>query len=110
MLVKRSRLVALLAALPLAAALAAPPATATAKVGSAWFEGTLVHVSTDNIKVKNAKQELSFLLLPKFDQVFSADGKTTYQMKRLHAGQLVKVYYDQRALGARHADRILVLR
>jgi hypothetical protein len=41
--------------------------------------------------------------------VFSADGKTTYQMKAIKAGQYVKVYYDQRALGQRHADRILLL-
>lgn len=101
------QLAAFAAALPLAAAFA--PAVAGAKVGSAAFEGTIVHVSTDNIKVTNKKQTLSFLLVPRFDQVFSADGKTTYQMKRLHPGQLVKVYYDQRALGARHADRILVL-
>ena len=30
-------------------------------------------------------------------------------MAKLHAGQLVKVYYDQKAMGIRHADRILVL-
>jgi hypothetical protein len=30
-------------------------------------------------------------------------------MKSLHSGQLVKVYYDQKFLGYRHADRILVL-
>jgi hypothetical protein len=73
------------------------------------FEGNVVHISTDNIKVANKTQTLSFLLVPHFDQVFSADGKTTYQMAKLHTGQLVKVYYDQKALGVRHADRILVL-
>jgi len=82
-----------------------------APVGSSWVEGTLVHISTTNIKVKDDKtgKERSFLLLPHFDQVFSEDGKTTYQMKSLHSGQLVKVFCDQKALGARHADRILVL-
>jgi hypothetical protein len=30
-------------------------------------------------------------------------------MKALHSGQLVKVFYDQKFLGQRHADRILVL-
>ena len=80
-------------------------------VGSSWVEGTLVHISSANIKVKDDKtgKELSFLLLPHFDQVFSDDGKTTYQMKALHSGQLVKVFYDQKLLGQRHADRILVL-
>jgi hypothetical protein len=82
-----------------------------ATVGSSWVEGTLVHISATNIKIKDDKtgKELGFTLVPHFDQVFSADGKTTYQMKALHSGQLVKVYYDQKLLGVRHADRILVL-
>jgi hypothetical protein len=90
---------------------AAPSPAQAAKVGSAWVEGTLVHISTTNIKVKDDKtgKELSFALVPHFDQVFSSDGKSTYQMKALHSGQLVKVYYDQKLLGLRHADRILVL-
>ena len=90
--------------------LSAAPAQAV-PVGASWVEGTLVHISTNNIKVKDDKtgKELSFLLVPHFDQVFSDDGKTTYQMKALHSGQLVKVFYDQKLLGQRHADRILVL-
>jgi hypothetical protein len=97
------------AALPLTGSMMAPATAAT--VGSAWVEGTLVHVSDNNIKVKDDKtgKELSFLLVPHFDQVFSSDGKSTYQMKALHSGQLVKVFYDQKFLGQRHADRILVL-
>ena len=100
---------AALAALPISASMMAP-ATA-AKVGSAWVEGTLVHISDNNIKIKddNTGKELSFLLVPHFDQVFSSDGKSTYQMKALHSGQLVKVYYDQKFLGKRQAYRILVL-
>ena len=88
------------------------PAGAWANVGSATFSGIVDHVSTDNIKVTDpaTHQSLGFLIVPKFDQVFSADGKTTYQMKAVKPGQYVKVYYDQRALGARHADRILLLR
>jgi hypothetical protein len=99
-----------LAALPLTTIVTAAPAAAV-PVGSSWVEGTLVHVSSSNIKVKDDKtgKELAFLLVPHFDQVFSSDGKTTYQMKSLHSGQLVKVFYDQKLLGARHADRILVL-
>ena len=101
-----------LAALPLVATMVATTAPAQAvPVGASWVEGTLVHISSANIKVKDDKtgKELSFLLVPHFDQVFSGDGKTTYQMKALHSGQLVKVFYDQKLLGARHADRILVL-
>ena len=41
--------------------------------------------------------------------LFSEDGKTTYQMAALHRNQLIKVYYDQKFLGQRHADRIEVL-
>ena len=101
---------ALLTALPLAPVLTAAPAAAV-PVGSSWVEGTLVHISAANIKVKDDKtgKELSFMLVPHFDQVFSNDGKSTYQMKALHSGQLVKVFYDQKMLGMRHADRILVM-
>ena len=104
-------LAALIAAVPAATAVVAPAPAQAAKVGSAWVEGTLVHISSSNIKIKDDKtgKELGFLLVPHFDQVFSSDGKTTYQMKSLHSGQLVKVYYDQKFLGARHADRILVM-
>lgn len=103
-------LAALVAAIPLSAVVAGPPAQA-ATVGSSWVEGTLVHISSSNIKIKDDKtgKELGFVLVPHFDQVFSSDGKTTYQMKSLHSGQLVKVFYDQKLLGVRHADRILVL-
>lgn len=102
---------AALAALPIATLVISAPPAAAVPVGASWVEGTLVHVSAANIKVKDDRtgHELSFLLVPHFDQVFSADGKTTYQMKSLHSGQLVKVFYDQKALGMRHADRILVL-
>lgn len=90
-------------------ALAAVPANA--QVGSANFSGIVNHVSDNSIKVTDTKtkQTLSFLIVPKFDQVFSSDGKTTYQMKAIKAGQYVKVYYDQKFLGQRHADRILLL-
>jgi hypothetical protein len=87
-------------------------APAGAKVGDANFSGIVNHVSSNNIKVTNPKtgQALSFLIVPKFDKVFSGDGKTTYQMSKVKAGQYVKVYYDQKFLGQRHADRILIMR
>ncbi|GAC1598303.1 MAG: hypothetical protein NVS3B28_30280 [Candidatus Velthaea sp.] len=105
----RSRLAAFAA---LAAILLASftPAFA-AKVGSAHFDGLVTHVSTNNIKVQNpkTKEALSFLLVPHFQSVFSDDGKTTRQMSSIKPGQYVKVFYDQKLLGARHADRILIL-
>ena len=108
--VNAARLAVLPLALSLGMTVATPPPAAIAgTVGSAWVEGTLVHISSENIKVKTPTQTLSFLLVPHFDQVFSSDGKSTYQMKSLHSGQLVKVFYDQKFLGQRHADRILVL-
>ncbi len=75
------------------------------------FYGITVHVSSNNIKVEDpkTKQTLSFEILPKFDQIFSANGKTTYQMKDVKAGQYVGVIYDQKALGMRHADKIYLL-
>jgi hypothetical protein len=103
------RMLRLVTALIFTAAMAAPQiASANA---SSDFYGEVVHVSTENVKVYNpkTKETLSFLLTPKFDQVFSADGKTTYQMKDLHNGQYVRVIYDQKALGARHADKIVIL-
>jgi hypothetical protein len=74
--------------------------------------GYVQHVSTTNLKIQQShtKQSLSFLLVPKFDQIFSSDGKTTYQMKDVKAGTFVKVYYDQKGLGARHADKIYIYR
>ena len=75
------------------------------------FYGITVHVSANNIKVQNpkTKETLSFEIVPKFDQVFSADGKSTYQMSAVKAGQYVGVIYDQKALGVRHADKIYLL-
>jgi hypothetical protein len=82
-----------------------------AALAASTFYGIVVHVSTSNIKVEDpkTKQALSFALVPKFDQVFSADGKTTYQMGAIKAGQYVGIIYDQKALGVRHADKIYKL-
>lgn len=91
-----------------AAAAALLPAPAFA---ASTFYGITRHVSVDNIKVYDPKshQTLSFILTPKFDQVFSADGKTTYQMKKIKPGQYVGVIYDQKLMGSRHADKIYLL-
>jgi len=99
--------IGLLASLALTAIMRPPPAAAVDKI---WV-GYVVHVSINNIKVVNFEetQSLSFLILPKFKSVFSADGKTTYQMAQIKRNMLVKVYYDQNLLGQRHADKIYVL-
>lgn len=88
--------------------LIAAPATVLA---ASTFYGITVHVSTNNIKVRNpqSKQTLSFEILPKFDRVFSADGKTTYQMRKIKPGQYVGIIYDQKAFGVRHADKIYLM-
>jgi len=87
------------------------PAVASVKAGTQIFQGLVEHVSPNNIKVKDPKsnQTLSFLMVPHFNKIFKGDGQTTHQQAALKEGQYVKVYYDQKALGARHADRILIL-
>ena len=99
--------IGLFASLALATIIRPAPAAAVDKI---WV-GYVVHVSMNNIKVVNSEetQTLSFLILPKFKSVFSADGKTTYQMAQIKRNMLVKVYYDQNLLGQRHADKIFVL-
>ena len=99
--------IGLLASLALAAIIRPAPAAAVDKI---WV-GYVVHVSMNNIKVVNSEetQTLSFLILPKFKNVFSADGKTTYQMAQIKPGMVVRVVYDQDLLGARHADKIFVV-
>ena len=86
-------------------------APSKASADTNYWVGYVVHVSTENIKVENKEktQTLSFLLVPKFKQVFSDDGKTTYQMAQLKPGMIVRVVYDQDLLGARHADKIILL-
>lgn len=98
------------AGLALAATFFSVPAGTLAATTSTFY-GITVHVSTQNIKVQNpkTKETLSFMLVPKFDQVFSADGKTTYQMNKVKAGQYVGIIYDQKGLGVRHADKIYLL-
>jgi hypothetical protein len=100
------------AALPLAlvaATLAPATADAAMKAGTQVFEGTLVHVSANNLKVTHPGQTMTFLIVPRFGNVFKGNGTKPMQVKELHDGQLVKVYYDQKFLGRPHADRVLIL-
>ncbi|HEY9180259.1 MAG TPA: hypothetical protein VIO32_06035 [Candidatus Baltobacteraceae bacterium] len=91
------------------AALIAPQLALAGKTNN-WY-GEVVHTSMNNVKVYDPRshQTLSFIVTPKFDQVLSANGKETYQMKYLKHGQYVRVVYDQKALGMRHADKIFIL-
>ena len=84
--------------------------TAPARAVSVFY-GIVVHTSTQNIKVQDprTKQTLSFTLVPHFKDVFSADGKTTYQMAAVKPGRYVGVIYDQKGLGIRHADEIYLM-
>ncbi len=102
----------LLSALALiAAALVTTTSKPAMAMTNAYWTGTITHVSTENVKVVDKTgSELSFLVVPKFKNIWSEDGKTTYQMAFLKPGMLVNVVYDQKALGARHADKIIVLR
>jgi hypothetical protein len=103
------KLSSILLALFLGSSLAAPVSAAQA-VGSANVSGIVSHVSDSNIKITDGTgHQLSFLIVPKFDKFFAEDGKGTYQMKDIKPGQYVKVYYDQKLLGQRHADRIVLL-
>lgn len=94
----------------LAAALAvlAPHAALAAHT----FTGSVVHVSMNSIKVHSPQtnETLSFEMWPKFDRIFSRDGKTTYQMRDIKRGRYVEVIYDQKAFGMRHADKIIILK
>jgi len=89
-----------------AAAFSPPPALA-----ASTFYGIVRHISMNSIKVYDPRthQTLGFEVLPHFDQLFSGDGKTTYQMKELRPGRYVGIIYDQHLFGVRHADKIYIL-
>jgi hypothetical protein len=71
--------------------------------------GTVAHVSTTDVEIKNSQtgQTMKFVIVPEFKNVFSKDGKTTYQMSALQPGTPVTVYYDK-VLGVPQASKILV--
>jgi hypothetical protein len=75
------------------------------------FEGRLQHISFDNIKVSGIEggkhQTISFLIDPKLTKLTHNDGKSTAEMRDFHVGDMVKVRYDQKFLGVRHADMII---
>jgi hypothetical protein len=108
---KRIAFIPALAVLALTLSLIAGGVASAVTAGSQVYEGLVKHVSTSDLKVYNpsTKKTLSFVLVPRFGNVFKSDGRTPVQVKDLAAGQYVKVYYDQKALGVVHADRILIM-
>jgi len=103
----KSTLLIALAAIVAASLTFATPASAV-QYGVAL--GTIEHVSTQNVRIKvwATKQDMSFLVVPKFKNLLSKDGKTTYEMASLAPGMDVDVHWSQ-SLGLRHADGIYVL-
>jgi hypothetical protein len=77
----------------------ATPLVASAASSHRTFDGTVEHISSTNIKVHGVEggkaQTLSFLV-----------NHGTNMTKLIHAGEYVRVTFDQKLLGARHADSI----
>jgi hypothetical protein len=101
-----------ISAFAVGAALGAPLGIASAKSSDHRdFEGSVVHVSAENIKVHGVEggraQTISFLISPKVTKLTHSDGKATAELKEIHVGDMVKVRFDQKFLGLRHADMII---
>ena len=102
----------IVSAFAIGAALGAPLGMASAKSSAHRdFEGTVVHISSDNIKVHGVEggkaQTLSFLISPKSVKISRSHGSGTAAMRDIRVGDMVKVRFDQKLLGVRHADAIL---
>ncbi len=97
-------------ALALAALISGNAGSAGAANTAMRFYGIVKHVSANNIKVYNPvqKKTVSFLIAPKFHNVFKKGSKTT-QLSTIAPGQYVEVRYDRKLLGTAHADRIDLL-
>ena len=91
------RIAILAAALPLSMVLSGPLA-ASAASDHRTFDGTVVHVSKINIKVHGVEggqsKDISFLI----------DKQSL--LHTVKPGEYVRVIYDQRFLGTRHADSV----
>jgi hypothetical protein len=101
----------ILSAFAFGAILGAPVGMASAASSHRDFQGTVVHVSTTNIKVHGIEggkaQTLSFLVDPKVVKISKkVHGKATAEMRDIQVGDYVLVRYDQKFLGIRHADAI----
>ena len=93
----------------LAASLVVTTLPAQARVSEVFY-GRVIHVSTDNIKVRNPHGKvLSFVFVPSVAKVVTDSGKPQ-AVTDIRDGQHVKVVYDTTALGIRHLDRVVELR
>ena len=87
---------------------AAWPTPSRAMVTST-FTGKVNRVSVNDVKVVSLTgEEFTFLIGPRFKNIWSADGKTRYQLADLKRGSQVQVIYHA-VLGVRHADKIILL-
>lgn len=95
-----------IAAATLAAVISVPvSALAVTNTDHRTFDGTVVHVSETNIKVKGVEghehQTLSFDFLPRIGMA-SAKHK-------IHKGERIRVTFDQKGVGGRHLDSVQML-
>jgi hypothetical protein len=92
-------------------ALGAPIGIVSAKSSDhRTFDGVVTHISSNNIKVKGIEagktQVLSFEYVPRIGKTLHSGGHVTTDQKMLHVGEYVRVTYDQKFLGLRHADAV----
>lgn len=95
----KTAIISTTAAFVLGTTLMAPLAATAASSDHRTFDGNVVHISATNIKVSGMEggkmQTLSFTV---------DDGKKL--MARIHTGEYVRITFDQKLLGLRHADSV----
>jgi hypothetical protein len=95
----KSALLRTTAAVALGASLLTPFAANAKSSDHRTFDGNVVHISSSNIKVQGTEggksQTLSFVI-----------NHGTTMMKVIKPGEYVRVTFDQKLLGLRHADAI----
>ena len=101
-----------ISAFAIGAAIGAPLGIASAKSSDhREFGGSVVHISTENIKVHGVEggrpQTISFIINPKFTKLTHSDGKSTAELREFRVGDEVIVRFDQKFFGMRHADLII---
>ncbi|MBD5655777.1 MAG: hypothetical protein IAI50_11455 [Candidatus Eremiobacteraeota bacterium] len=100
------------AAFAIGAALGVPLGVTAKSSDHRTFDGKVVHISGNNIKVMGLEggkmQTISFLMVPHIKKVFKRKGAAaTGQLQAIKPGDYVEITFDQKFLGVRHADEIL---
>jgi hypothetical protein len=86
------------------------PVSAAKHVKGVVWQGDVVHVSADNIKIADPSGNVrSFIVSQGFKSVFSADGTAALSMNAVRPGTEVRVFYSY-VFGFRHPNAIFVLR